>query len=94
MLLTALASNTWWYVGIGIAYVIIIVVLIVVGSILTLAGRIGAQAEAGIDAMDQLRVSTLPVWDVQRTNVLLTAIWKGAASAREALQPTKPEGTR
>ncbi len=102
MLLTAITThatvphtpgrNMWWYIGIGIGFVIVVVVVIIASAILALASRIGGQAREGIEAMDQAREATLPVWEVQKTNVALTAIWKAAEAARESLQPTRTEG--
>lgn len=100
MLLTALAPvphtgghNEGWYLGLGIGFTIVVVVVVIVASILALAARIGAQAREGIDAMDEAREVTLPVWEVQKTNVLLTGIWRTAESARTALH-AKLEGSR
>jgi hypothetical protein len=86
--------NTWWYVGLAIGFAIVVVVVIIAASILALAARIGAQAREGIDAMDEARVSTLPVWEIQKTNVLLTGIWRAAEAARKSLQGTSAEGMR
>ncbi len=104
MLLTAITThavvphtpgrNMWWYIGIAIGFAIVVVVVVVAASILALASRIGGQAREGIAAMDRAREATAPVWEVQQTNVALTAIWKAAEAARESLQPTRMEGTR
>ncbi len=94
MLLTALTTqvpqgpNDGWYIGLVIGFTIVVVVVIIAASILALASRIGAQARVGIEAMDQARVNTLPIWEVQTTNTLLTTLWKTAESAREALEET------
>lgn len=84
--------NTWWYIGLGIGFAIVVVVVIVAASLLALAGRIGAQARAGIELMERARLSTLPVWQLQRTNSSLTAISKAAASIRQSLQKAGPTG--
>ena len=75
----------WWYIGLGIGFTIVVVVVILVATILTLAQRIGAQARTGIGAMDELRTATNPVWEIQKTNTTLTAIWRAAESARRVL---------
>ena len=75
----------WWYIGLGIGFTIVVVVVILVATILTLAQRIGTQARTGIGAMDELRVATLPVWELQRANRSITAIWKAAERARGIL---------
>ena len=76
----------WWYIGLGIGFTIVVVVVILVATILTLAQRIGGQARTGISAMDELRVATLPVWELQKANSTITAIWKAAQSARGVLR--------
>ena len=86
MLSLAAGSTLWWFIGIGIGFAIVLVVVIVASAILALAGRIGAQARTGIEAMERARAVTAPVWEVQRTNVLLTAIWRAAEAAREAIE--------
>jgi hypothetical protein len=104
MLLTAITTsapvphtaghNTWWYIGLGIGFAIVVVVVVIAASILALASRIGGQAREGIEAMDEARVATLPVWEVQKTNVLLTGMWRAAEAARKSLQGSRVEGTR
>ncbi len=86
--------NFGWYIGIGIGFAIVVVVVIVAAAILALASRIGAQAREGIDLMDEARMNTVPVWEVQKINVSLTAIWKAAESAREILQAPTRVGSR
>lgn len=76
----------WWYIGLGIGFTIVVVVVILVATILTLAQRIGAQARTGISAMDELRVATLPVWELQKANTSITAIWRSAERARGIME--------
>jgi len=75
----------WWYVGLGVGFTIVVVVVILVATILTLAQRIGQQARTGIGAMAELRTATSPVWELQKANGSITAIWKAAESARGVL---------
>jgi hypothetical protein len=79
------AEYVGWYVGIGIGFVVVAVVVVLVATILTLASRIGAQARMGIEAMDEARAATLPVWEIQHINSSTTAIWRAAESARKLL---------
>ena len=84
-MLLAAANNeayTGWYVGIGIGFLIVTVVVILVGMILSQASRIGHQALDGIELMDEAREASLPVWDLQLINVSATTIWRSAESAR------------
>lgn len=91
----ATAGNThWWWVGIGIGFAVVVVVVIVAASILALASRIGSQAREGIELMDEARHYTQPVWEVQRTNALLTVIWRAAEAARTSLEGTRKEPMR
>lgn len=86
--------NTWWYVGLGIGFGVVVVVVVIAASILALAARIGGQAREGIELMDEARAVTLPVWEIQKTNVTLTAIWKSAESVRESLSAIHGSGSR
>ncbi len=84
-----LAANhetyTGWYIGIGIGFLIVTVVVILVGMILSQAARIGHQALDGIELMDEARDASLPVWDLQLINVSVTTIWRSAEKARTFL---------
>jgi heme exporter protein D len=76
---------TGWYVGYVIAAVLITVVVILVAIILGLARRIGVQADAATGALDQARINTLPLWDVDKVNGGVRSIIKSAQEARNAL---------
>jgi hypothetical protein len=80
------AGNEGWYIGLGIGFAIIVVVVILVGAILTLARRIGVQAREAIDGLDEARVTTLPLWDLRDTNRSLQAILDAARRARTILR--------
>ncbi len=75
----------WWYIGLGVGFTIVVIVVILVATILTQAQRIGGQARTGIGAMAELRVATSPVWELQKANGSITAIWKAAEAARGVL---------
>lgn len=79
------AEYVGWYVGLGIGFVVVSAVVVLVAMILTLASRIGAQARIGIEAMDEARAATVPVWEIQTINSSTTAIWRAAESARKLL---------
>lgn len=74
-----------WYLGIGIAFAVIVVVVVVVASILTLARRIGIQAQQAIEAIDVGRVNTLALWDVDKANDAAKRIAQSLRAARGAL---------
>lgn len=76
---------TGWYVGLTIAAVVIAIVVVLVAIILGLARRISVQARSITGGLNQARVNTLALWDVDRVNegLRLTAIH--AKDARRAL---------
>ncbi len=76
---------TGWYVGYVIAAVVITIVVILVGIILALARRIGVQALQITASLDEARISTLPLWEVDKVNSGVRSIIKSAQSARQVL---------
>ncbi|MDQ6798623.1 MAG: hypothetical protein M3011_11520 [Actinomycetota bacterium] len=78
-------SLTGWYVGYIIAAVVITIVVILVGIILALARRIGVQAMQITSALDEARINTLPLWDVDKINTGVRSIIKSAETARQVL---------
>jgi hypothetical protein len=82
---TNLDSYTGWYVGLGVGFTIVTVVVILVGMILSQASRIGHQALDGIELMDDARDASLPVWDLQLINVSAQSIWRSAEKARNLI---------
>ncbi|MGH2773202.1 MAG: hypothetical protein ACRDIU_08730 [Actinomycetota bacterium] len=74
-----------WYLGIGIAFAVIVVVVLLVAIILTLARRIGAQAQEAIRGLDAARVNSLPLWDVDKANESARRIVEAMRAARGAL---------
>jgi hypothetical protein len=81
----AAAVLTGWYIGFVIALVVITVVVILAGMILGLARRIGVQAEAITVSLDEGRLNTLPLWEVDKVNEELRLIVRNAEQARAAL---------
>lgn len=81
-----LGENAGWLIGFAVAFVIIVVVVIIVAAILSLANRIGKQARHAIDALDQSRTNTLPLWDLHHTNESVKGILVDAQKAREHLE--------
>jgi hypothetical protein len=76
---------TGWYVGYAIAAVIITVVVILVGIILALARRIGVQALEVTSALDEARIATLPLWELDKVNSGVRSIIRSAETARQVL---------
>jgi hypothetical protein len=76
---------TGWYVGYVIASVVIALVVILVAMILALARRIGIQADQITSALDEARINTLPLWDVDKINGSVRSITQSAREARAML---------
>ena len=76
---------TGWYVGYVIAAVVISIVVILVAIILSLARRIGVQADQITSALDEARINTLPLWDVDKINGSVRSITRSAQEARAML---------
>ncbi len=81
-----MVSLSGWYVGFVIATLIIVVVVILVGMILGLARRIGVQALAANQALDEGRVNTLGLWEIDKINGGIRSIISSAEEARTALE--------
>ncbi len=79
-------SLTGWYVGFAIAGVTITAVVVLVGIILGLARIIGRQAVEITGALDQSRLNTIALWDVDIVNRSIVGINRNAAKARAALE--------
>lgn len=75
-----------WYLGFAIGFAIIVVVVVIVAAILTLAERIGKQAQEAIEALEQGRMNTLPMWDLAHTNEHAQGVLLSLQQARGVLQ--------
>jgi heme exporter protein D len=76
---------TGWYVGYVIAAVVITIVVVLVAIILALARRIGIQADQITSSLDEARINTLPLWDVDKINGSVRSITRSAQEARAIL---------
>ncbi|HVM35328.1 MAG TPA: hypothetical protein VM784_08295 [Actinomycetota bacterium] len=74
-----------WYLGLAIAFTVIVVVVVVVAVILAMAARISRQALDAIAALDEGRANSLPLWDVQKINESAKGILEAAKAARGVL---------
>ncbi|HVL03800.1 MAG TPA: hypothetical protein VM386_05115 [Acidimicrobiales bacterium] len=81
-----MVSLSGWYVGYVIALVVLVVVVVLVGMILGLARRIGVQALTATQALDEGRINTLALWDVDKINGGIRSIISSAEEARMALE--------
>lgn len=74
-----------WYVGLSLAFAIIVVVVAIVASILTLAARIAEQAPVAAAGLAQVRENTSLIPAVEAVNASGLAILKACQTARAAL---------
>ncbi len=79
------AVLTGWYVGYVIGLVVITIVVVLAAIILGLARRIGVQAEMVTQALDDARIATLPMWEMEKVNNALRNTTQYAGEARTAL---------
>jgi hypothetical protein len=79
-------SLAGWYVGYAIAAIVIAIVVVLVAIILGLARRIGVQADMVTDSLDESRVNTFPMWDVDKVNDALRGARRNAEQARTLLE--------
>ena len=79
------AVLTGWYVGYVIALVVIAAVVVLVAIILGLARRIGVQAEYITQALDEGRINSLPMWEMEKANNGVRNISRYMEQARSAL---------
>ncbi len=77
---------TGWYVGLTIGAVVVAVVVVLVAIILGLARRISVQARSITGGLNQARVNTLALWDVDKVNESLRLTTRHAEEARGALE--------
>lgn len=75
-----------WWLGLGIGFALVWVVVILVSAILSRASRIAKQAQDILIGLDRGRVQTLPLWDIDAVNDSAKAILERATEAREALE--------
>ncbi len=78
-------SLAGWYVGFAIAGVTISAVVVLVGIILGEARIIARQAVDITEALEESRLNTLALWDVDLVNRSVIGINRNAAKARAAL---------
>ena len=74
-----------WYLGLSIAFAVIVVVVAVVASILTLAQRIAEQAPLATAGLDAVAENTSLIPAVDTVNASGLAILKACQAARAAL---------
>lgn len=79
-------SLAGWYVGFAIAGVTIAAVVVLVGTILGEARVIARQAVDITESLEQSRLNTIALWDVDLVNRSIININRHAAKARAVLE--------
>jgi hypothetical protein len=79
-------SLNGWYVGFWIAGGTIAAVVILVGTILGEARIIAGQAMKITESLDESRLNTMALWDVDLVNRSVIGITRNAAKARSVLE--------
>ena len=79
-------SLSGWYIGFTLGGVTITVVVILAGTILGEARIIGKQAIAVTESLEEGRLNTLALWDVDLVNRSVIGINRNAAKARAVLE--------
>lgn len=74
-----------WYVGFAITFAIIVVIVVEVQAILMLARKIGTQAQAAIQGLEQIFDNTTPLFDLQKTVDFARHIVEGLLGVRKGL---------
>jgi len=78
-------SLTGWYFGFALGALVITIVVILVGTILGEARIIGRQAVEITNSLEESRLNTMALWDVDVVNRSVIGINRNAAKARAAL---------
>ena len=79
-------SLSGWYIGFTLAGVTITVVVILAGTILGEARIIARQAINVTESLDESRLNTMALWDVDLINRSVIGINRNAAKARAVLE--------
>ncbi|MDQ3738636.1 MAG: hypothetical protein M3337_05650 [Actinomycetota bacterium] len=70
-----------WIIGAAVVVVVVVLLLLLIRG----ATRAAEKAEAILGALDEAKVNTLPLWEVDTTNQVATRIVVAATAAREYL---------
>jgi len=73
-----------WLIGAGVVVIVVVLLLLMIQG----ATKAADKAEAILAALDEAKVNTLPLWEVDTTNQVATRIVVAATAAREYLAST------
>jgi hypothetical protein len=71
---------TYWYLGLAIAAVIVVIAAVLLLTILFIARRIDRGAKAALDMVKQIRENTQVIWTLDDTNSVARQLLAGAES--------------
>lgn len=74
-----------WLIGWIVGTVVVVVVVTLLLLMIRGAAQAAAKAESVLAALDEAKVNTLPLWEVDTTNQVATRIVVAATAAREHL---------
>jgi len=77
-----LAFSGWWVVGWVVGAVVVLIAAALVLTVIALARRIIAQADAITEAIDGARAHTEPLFDVKGTNLAVDRVTRGLRAVR------------
>jgi sensor c-di-GMP phosphodiesterase-like protein len=72
----------YWYLGLGIGALVVVIVAALLLWILALVRSIAANATVALHAVEQIRTNTQPIWALQDTNAVGVQLLEGAQSIR------------
>jgi hypothetical protein len=81
--MSILGLSSWWYVGWGIALVVVLIAATLLIVLIALGQRIVHQADDITRALDGARENTTPLFEVTRTNHAIDRITRGLRRVRE-----------
>ena len=81
--MTDAALFTDWIIGLIITAVVVVIVAALLLWILFLVRRIATNATRALHAVEQIRVNTLPIWQLQDTNEVGVQLMETAQSIRQ-----------
>ncbi len=84
-MLTIASQNTDYFIGLGLGFVAVVVVVALVAQLLMFSSRIAGQAQIAAEALDVVRETTEVLPESKVTNEHALAILKGAETARGVL---------
>lgn len=68
----------WWYLGLGIAAVVVVIVAVLVVAIIVTARQILANATRALAVANEIVANTAPIWELERTNRVAGQMLDGA----------------